>query len=112
MAFHRPTRYLWSKTSRCWANLCPGHTLDLIIFQQTCTPSDVAVDQLILSDHGLITCYFLLSRPPQPALHTKIMRRLNTVDVEALISLIRQSAVCTNIAQVADCSISDQCALY
>ena len=39
-----------------------GHTLNLIMYQSTFIPNDDIAGRSILSDHGLITRYFLLVR--------------------------------------------------
>ena len=89
-----------------------GHTLDLIITLPACAPYNIIVDAPMLSDHSLVTCNFALSRPSSPPQQTRLMRRVSSIDGAAFARAVSETTICTNLEQLADCSVADLCSRY
>lgn len=88
-----------------------GHTLDLLITEADCIPTDVIVDPPgTFSDHSLITSRFELVKPAPIVQQHQVLRRPRLTDYTAFLDSIRRSALC--LAQVNGRSAADLCELY
>jgi hypothetical protein len=88
-----------------------GHTLDLLITEASCIPTDVIVDPPgMFSDHSLITSRFELAKPAPTVQQHQILRRPRLTDYTAFLDSVRRSVLC--LAHVNGRSAADLCELY